>query len=60
MKNYIWAKGYTYAKVPVFFRHWDILGFSITIQSHKTKRRRQGAMITKKEIWEKYEDLLKV
>ena len=58
MKNYIWAKGYTYTRIPVFFRRWDILGFTFIIQSHKKKKKRQGIMITKDKIWNTYKKLL--
>lgn len=58
MSNYTWAKGYKYAKVPVFFKKWTLFGFTFTVQSLKTKRRREGAMVTKPKYWKKYIKLI--
>ena len=58
MKNYKWAKGYKYVRIPVFFRRFDLFGFTLTIASHRTKRCRVGAMVTTDKIWGLYEKLL--
>ena len=58
MKGYYWAKGYKYTKVPTFYKRWDILGFTFTIQSHKTVRRRTGALLMKESLWKAYTKLL--
>ncbi len=58
MANRKWVKPYKYVDVPVFFRRWDLFGFSIIIQSHKTKKRRVGAIVSSDKVWDLYEDLL--
>ena len=58
MKNYKWAKGYKYVKVPVFFKRFDFLGFTLIFSSHKTKKRRVGGKTTTDKIWGLYENLL--
>lgn len=59
MKDYTWAKGYTYAKIPIYWIHFCIFGHWIRIGKKGYIRKRQGAMITKPEIWKIYEKLLK-
>ena len=54
MKNYTWAKGYKYTNVPTFFKRLDLFGFTFIVQSHKTKRRRTGVMISRPEVWNQY------
>ena len=58
-KNYKWADGYTYTDVPVFFKQFDMFGFTLTIKSHKTKKRRTGIKLTSDDIWNLYSDILK-
>lgn len=59
MKSYEWVKGYEYTNVPIHFWRLDLFGFTFTLQSHKTKRRRTGGIITKPEVWNLYKGLLR-